>query len=83
MGKVKLIAFDPSEDLVRAMEEGACHGIVLQDPVTMGYQSVLAMVKKIRGETVEKRIDTGEFLATPANMKTPAMDKLLSPERFE
>ena len=83
VGKVKLIAFDPSEDLVRAMEEGACHGIVLQDPVTMGYQSVLAIVKKIRGEPVEKRIDTGEFLATPANMKTPAMDKLLSPERFE
>ena len=81
--KVKLIAFDPSENLVRAMEEGTCHGIVLQDPVTMGYQSVMAMVKKIRGETVEKRIGTGEFLATPENMKTPEMDKLLSPERFE
>ncbi len=82
-GKVKFIAFDPSENLVRAMEEGSCHGIVLQDPVTMGYQSVMAMVKKIRGETVEKRIGTGEFLATPENMKTPDMDKLLSPERFE
>ena len=41
------------------------------------------MVKQIRGESVEKRIGTGEFLATPANMKTPEMDKLLSPERFE
>ena len=81
--KVKLIAFDPSENLVRAMEDGFCHGIVLQDPVTMGYQSVMAIVKKIRSETVEKRIGTGEFLATPENMKTPEMDKLLSPERFE
>ena len=81
--KVKFIAFDSSEDLIQAMEAGTCHGIVLQDPVTMGYQSVMAMVKKIRGETIEKRISTGEFLATPANMKTPEMDKLLSPERFE
>jgi ribose transport system substrate-binding protein len=82
-GRVKFIAFDPSEDLIRAMEAGTCHGIVLQDPVTMGYESVKAMVNKIRGETVEKRIGTGEFVATPENMKTPEMEKLLSPERFE
>lgn len=83
VGKVKFIAFDPSEDLIRAMEAGSCHGIVLQDPVTMGYQSIMAIAKKIRGETVEKRIGTGEFVATPENMKTPEMEKLLSPERFE
>lgn len=82
-GKVKFIAFDPSEDLIRAMEEGSCHGIVLQDPVTMGYQSVKAIVTKIRGGNVEKRIGTGEFVATPENMKTEQMSKLLSPERFE
>ncbi len=82
-GKVKFIAFDPSEDLIRAMEEGSCHGIVLQDPVTMGYQSVKAIVTKIRGGNVEKRIGTGEFVATPENMKTDQMSKLLSPERFE
>ncbi len=82
-GKVKFIAFDPSESLVRAMEQGICHGIVLQDPVTMGYQSIIAMVRKLRGESVEKRIGTGEFLATPENMQTPEMDKLLNPERFE
>jgi len=82
-GKVKFIAFDPSEDLVRAMEEGTCHGIVLQDPVTMGYQSVKAIVTKLRGGTVEKRIGTGEFIATPENMKTEQMSKLLNPERFE
>lgn len=82
-GKVKFIAFDPSEDLIRAMEAGTCHGIVLQDPITMGYQSVKAIVEKIRGGSVEKRIGTGEFVATPENMKTPEMSKLLNPERFE
>lgn len=82
-GKVKFIAFDPSEDLIRAMEAGTCHGIVLQDPVTMGYKSVMALVDKIRGKDVEKRISTGEFVATPENMKSEEMSKLLSPERFE
>ena len=81
-GKVKFVAFDSSEDLIRAMSDGTCHGIVLQDPVTMGYQSVQAIVKSIRGEKIEKRIGTGEFLATPENMKSPEMDKLLNPERF-
>ena len=81
--KVKFIAFDSSEELIRAMEAGTCHGIVLQDPVQMGYQSIIAVVKKIRGETIDKRISTGEFVATPGNMKSPEMNKLLSPERFE
>jgi ribose transport system substrate-binding protein len=83
-GKVKFIAFDPSEDLIRSMDSGTCHGIVLQDPITMGYESVKAAVNKIRGTAaVEKRIGTGEFIATPDNMKTEQMSKLLSPERFE
>ena len=81
LGTVKFIAFDSSEDLIRAMEAGTCHGIVLQDPVTMGYESVKAMVIKIRG--VQKRIGTGEYVATPENMKSEQMSKLLSPERFE
>jgi len=82
-GKVKFIAFDPSEELVRAMEAGNCHGIVLQDPVTMGYQSIQALVGKIRGKTPEKRVGTGEFVATPENMKSEQMSRLLNPERFE
>ena len=48
----------------------------------MGYQSVMTLVKSLRKEPVEKRIGTGEFLATPGNMKTPEMDKLLNPDRF-
>lgn len=81
-GNVKFVAFDPSEDLIRAMEEKICHGIVLQDPVTMGYQSVQSIVKSIRGEQIEKRIGTGEFLATPENYQSPEINKLLNPDRF-
>lgn len=81
-GKVKFIAFDPNEDLIRALQDKTCDGIILQDPVKMGYEGVMTLVKSIRGEKVEKRVSTGEYVATPENMKTPEIDRLLNPERF-
>ncbi len=82
-GKVHLIAFDPNEDLVNALGKGNCSGIVLQDPVKMGYNAVKAMIQHLNKEKVEKRIVTGEYVATPENMKSPEMDKLLHPAQFE
>lgn len=82
-GKVKFVAFDPNKDLIQAMSENKVHGIVLQDPVTMGYEAIKRMAAHLRGEKVEKRIGTGEYVATPKNMTTPEMDKLLKPEQFE
>ncbi len=79
---VKFVGFDPSEELVQAMRDGKMHGIVLQDPVTMGYKSVMAMMQHLEGKPVEKRIPTGEYLATPENLDTPEMKKLLDPEKF-
>ena len=78
-GRVKFVAFDPNADLIRGLESGSVHGIVLQDPVTMGYEAVKAMVQHIRGEPVEKRINTGEHVATPENMHEPEMERLLKP----
>ncbi len=82
-GKVKFVAFDPNKELIQGMVDGKVHGIVLQDPVTMGYESVKRMVAHLKGEKVEKRIGTGEYVATPENMTTPKMDKLLKPQQFE
>ena len=56
-------------------------GLVLQDPVGMGYQSVKALVAHLRGDKVAKRIPTGEVVATPENMKDPQIKKLLDPEQ--
>jgi len=81
-GKVKFIAFDPSPTLIKGLKEDTVHGIVLQDPVTMGYEAVKAMHAHLVGEKVEKRIQTGEHVATPENMDTPEMQKLLNPTKF-
>ncbi|HJQ82284.1 MAG TPA: substrate-binding domain-containing protein [Lacipirellulaceae bacterium] len=82
-GTVKAIAFDPSPALIKALSDGKVHGIVLQDPVTMGYEGVKTMVAHLEDRPVEKRIVTGEYVATPENMNTDEMKKLLEPVQYE
>jgi ribose transport system substrate-binding protein len=81
-GKVKFVAFDPSPSLIDGLKNGSVQGIVLQDPVTMGYESVKTMHAHLIGRPVEKRVQTGEYVATADNMDTPEIRRLLSPERF-
>ena len=77
--KVKFVAFDPSDTLIRGMSENTVAGIMLQDPFEMGRQSVLALTKHLRKETVEPVISTGEYVATPDNQSKPPFDRLLRP----
>ena len=81
-GKVKFVAFDPNAALVTGLGTGKVHGIVLQDPVKMGYEAVMAMAKHLKKEPWEKRIITGEHVATPANRQTEEMQALLAPPKF-
>ncbi len=81
-GKVVLVAFDPNAPLVEAMRERKVSGIVLQDPVSMGYLGVKTIVAHLNGEQVEPRISTGEFVATPENIDSEEMQRLLHPPQF-
>lgn len=81
-GKVKFVAFDPSDTLIRGMSQQTVAGIVLQDPFEMGRQSVLALAAYKRGEKVEPLISTGEYVATPDNQAESPYDRLLRPELF-
>jgi ribose transport system substrate-binding protein len=82
-GKVKFIGFDPSDALVEGLENGSCSGIVLQDPVEMGYRGVMTVVAHLNGETAEDFISTGEYVATPENMKDERIQELLKPSIAE
>lgn len=82
VGKVKFVGFDPSPELIQAMRARKMHGIILQDPVKMGYQAVMTLMEHIQGKPVEKRISTGEYVATPANLDEPKFVKLLHPQQF-
>ena len=81
--KVKFIAFDPSDALIEALKDGSCQGIVLQDPVQMGYQGVKTLVASLGGTAAEPYISTGEYVATPENMEEEQYQKLLKPSIFE
>jgi ribose transport system substrate-binding protein len=78
-GKVTFIGFDASDTLVRGLEAGAIDALVLQDPFRMGYLGVETMVRHLRGEPVERRIDTGVALATRENSQQADIRRLLAP----
>ena len=78
-GEVKFVGFDSGEKLVEALAAGDLHGLVLQDPMSMGYLGVKTLVAYLRGEAVPSRIDTGCTVATPENMNDPRIRALLTP----
>ncbi len=82
-GKVVFIGFDPSERIVQALAENKVQGVVLQNPVRMGYLAVKAMIEHLDGKEVEKRVSTGEVIATPENMNEPTIKPLLAPLQFQ
>jgi ribose transport system substrate-binding protein len=79
-GKVTFIGFDSSPELVDAMGKGEIHGLVVQNPIRMGYLSVKAAADALAGKPVEPRIDTGVVLITQETMNTPEAKDLLSPD---
>ena len=78
--KIKFIGFDASDKLVEALGQGHIHALVLQDPLGMGYLAVKTMVAHLRGQKVEKLIDTGSSLVDKDNMKEPKIAELLKPD---
>jgi ribose transport system substrate-binding protein len=79
-GKVHFVGFDATENMVKALRDRALDGLVVQDPVKMGYLAVKTIVAHIKGQQVERRIDTGVHVATPENMDQPDMKALLHPD---
>lgn len=76
-GKVVLVGFDSSPNLIDDLKAGAIDSLVLQDPFKMGYEGVKTMVAKLNGQTPPRIIDTGVKLLTKENLETPEMQKLI------
>ena len=79
-GKVTFVGFDASDGLLKGLRDGAIDALVVQDPVRMGYLSVVSMVKHLRGEPVEPRIDTGVHLVTRDALDRPEIKHLVQPD---
>jgi ribose transport system substrate-binding protein len=78
-GKVKMIGFDAGSLSVQDLKSGDVQALVVQNPMLMGYLGVATAVKHLRGEKVEKRIDTGVVLVTRENMEQQEIKDLLYP----
>ncbi|WP_437928730.1 substrate-binding domain-containing protein [Sorangium sp. So ce291] len=78
--KVKFVGFDASDKLLGALRDGDIEALVVQDPFTMGYQAVKTMAAHLRGEKVERRIDTGARVVTRQDLDDPAVKEIVKPD---
>jgi ribose transport system substrate-binding protein len=78
-GKIRFIGFDTSDIFTQAMQQKKLDGIVVQNPFRMGELGVTTIVDHLLGKPIEKRIDTGVTLITPATLEQPQSQQLLHP----
>jgi ribose transport system substrate-binding protein len=79
-GHVRFVGFDSSTKLVEALRNKHIDALVLQNPFAMGYVGVKTIVAHLRGEKVERRIDTGVTLVTASIMDRPDIKELIQPD---
>ena len=84
-GKVKIVAFDPSPEVLPLFDDGTISALIAQDPYQMGYQGVAALdAFKKKMPLAKKNVLLPPVLITPENVKTPEVQKLLqTPEKFQ
>jgi ribose transport system substrate-binding protein len=80
VGKVKLITFDFSDAHVEALEKGTIDIMIIQEPFRLGYDSVKALVEKLRGAEPAKRIDLPARLIVKSDLGNPEVRKMLFPD---
>jgi ribose transport system substrate-binding protein len=78
-GVVKLVGFDTGAQSVDGLKKGDVQGLVVQNPMRMGYLGVITIMDHLKGKPVVKRIDTGVQVVTQENMNKPEIQDLLVP----
>ena len=78
-GKVKFVAFDSGETLNQGLKAGDIQGMVVQNPMNMGYLGVKTMVAVLQGKKVAPMIDTGVGFVTKENFNSPEMADIVNP----
>jgi len=78
-GMVKLVGFDTGAQSVEGLKKGDVQGLVVQNPMRMGYLGVLTIMDYLTGKPIVKRVDTGVQVITQENMNKPEMQEMLNP----
>lgn len=79
-GKVKLVGFDSSEQLINDLKDGVISALVAQDAFKMGFEAVRSVVDALDGKPVAKKIDLNAVVVTKADLDKPEIHALLYPD---
>jgi ribose transport system substrate-binding protein len=74
---VVVVGFDAGKQQKDAIASGAMAGAITQNPVGIGYRTVEAAVKALKGEALPKAIDTGYFWYDKTNLRDPKIAAVL------
>ncbi|PAK10599.1 ABC transporter substrate-binding protein [Burkholderia ubonensis] len=69
--KVVIVGYDSGKQQKDAIRSGLMAGAITQNPVGIGYRTVEAAVKAIKGEKLPKIIDTGFYWYDKTNIDDP------------
>ena len=75
--KMVIIGYDSGKQQKAAIADGSQAGAITQNPVGIGYKTVEAAVKALKGEKLEKIIDTGFYWYDKNNMNDPKISAVL------
>lgn len=66
---IPVVGFDGSPDALTSITEGKLDASIAQSPYNIGFKGVEAAIKAAKGETLDKRIDTGTEVINKDNVK--------------
>ncbi|MED5621903.1 ABC transporter substrate-binding protein [Ideonella sp. BN130291] len=75
--KLVVIGYDSGKQQKDAIRDGTIAGSITQNPVGIGYKTVEAAVKALKGEKLPKIIDTGFFWYDKTNIADPKIAAVL------
>ncbi|GAB6007398.1 ABC transporter substrate-binding protein [Geobacillus subterraneus] len=76
-GKIVVVGFDSGKAQIDAIKSGVMAGAITQNPIGIGYETVQAAVKAIKGEKLPKKIDTGFFWYDKNNIDSAEIKAVL------
>ena len=74
---ITIVGFDSGKAQIDAINSGLMAGAITQNPVGMGEELVKAAMKAIKGESLEKSIDTGFYWYDKTNINDPKIQAVL------
>lgn len=76
-GQIVVVGFDSGKAQIDAIKSGLMNGAITQNPIGIGYETVQAAVKAIKGESLSENIDTGFYWYDQSNIDSEEIKAVL------